>query len=58
MRLWPSKPVLQGFCGAASAFALFLFGLWLYHLWTDHLAFHIMLEFLNQNGDAIKSINP
>jgi hypothetical protein len=33
-------------------------GLLVIHAWNDHKALHVMLDFLNQHGQAIRSLTP
>jgi hypothetical protein len=48
-----SHPFWKGFAGAALAFVL---GLGAWHLYTDHVAFHAIINMINQN--AAKQAKP
>lgn len=46
----------RGFLGALIAIVLVAIALLLYHLYTDHVAFHILLDYMNQHADQINQL--
>jgi hypothetical protein len=56
MRRLLASPFVRGVLGAAVTFVCAALGLALVHLWTDHLAFHTVLDFLNQHAAKIRAL--
>lgn len=54
--MWPPSAFWRGFVGSATLVLIVLAGLALWHLYTDHLAFHTVLNYLQQHAAAINKL--